>query len=458
MKPSRLVVVSQIPARTVVKTTDKGIKSDANKYKESFVRSIMIEEAEEDEEEESEEEKMRRLKELEKDPAYRQKIIEKEAQNLSKSKEFKAQSAKISEIMGDVKKNVLFENDIAQSCSEIILNSRIRTMNSFIHKFNTAIIGPRKSGKSIFLKYLCKEVILTLAVNKENEKKLILFCDFSEPEKYNGVLGLYTYVINLVFNELEKRVPFLADLKQKFVSHFLSLPGKDKQPLFPKAIRDDPAIVDIVDQLNELTYDIIKVMQDPAGLEKWLALVAAVPSRIASAFGFNIIWFIDHFDCVDITVPPQVPFNESLYSVFLVEYVKTMINYSEYIIASQDDERFFNVLQSNVQYGIDMTLKCRFFNIADIEIKDKYRNTQIKGILVEFSGDYQPVKVTINHCANCPGYLAVWNYLASKLKSEITNNEATQATLADIINPLLRLIFEEKTLPPTPIKFIKALK
>ena len=381
-----------------------------------------------------------------------------QAEALAQSKEFQSCARSIKDMMNIPDIKLVHEADMKKAIDKLIHDSLVFGSYSFVHKFNLAINGPRRSGKTVFAKHLFKEAVMSMALTNETETTLILTADFANPEELKGVFGLYEFLIKLIFEEISNKLSYVAGHKKKFIDHFLSLPGKDRLPQFPKLLRETHDFIKILPCLNDIAGDLIKALQDPFGLEQWFSCVAEIPRRIAEAFGFDdILWFIDHFDGSDIAVSPQVPFNEAPNSIFLSEFTKKMLVGSSYVIVSQDDERFISILPSLTDYGCDLLSSFKFFNITDMEIQRKVIRNQYD-IMIDFAGDYPPLRLTEKHCGSCPGYLAIWEYIASEINKRDLAAKQVQTMYIDAIQPFLSLVFDEKTIPPTKIKAIRKVK
>ena len=473
MKPSRLLVVTELPSNTLLR--GKGKYSNSRSIRERSLKNKILIEDDSDEEEKNElidensrledlySHSMDNLLGISGDKTFKhfdkKKRLEMEATELAKSKEFEIYADQIKELMKFSATEIAHQSDIKQACNTLIKESVISSgSRTPIHKFNLAISGPRKSGKSVFLRYLYKDVVIAMALSKETEKNLIIFTDLSNPKIYSGIFGLYELLINLIFNEIEKRRPELEGHKQRFVNHFLSLPGKDRLPPFPKIIRETHAFVNVLPFLEELGSDLLKALQDPFGLVEWFSVVVEVPSRVSKAFGFeDILWFIDHFDCIDISVSPQVPFNEARISVFLVEFAKKMLALSSYIVATQDDERFFSALPSSVEYGFDILSQFKFYSLTDMPISRKVYKNQYD-LLIEFEGEYPPIRLRESLCGSCPAYLAIWESMAMQIDKKDLSLKSVQSAFIDTIKPFMSLVYDEKTIPPTKIKSVSKIR
>ena len=476
IKPSRLLVVTELPSNTLLK--GKGKYSNAREMRDKRLKNkLSIEDDYSDEEDHNDgmdgnnsrleslySHSMDNLLGISGDKSFRRfdrkKKLEMEATELAKSKDFEIYAAQIEKLMNSTNiTNMSHESDIKQACNSLIQDSVISTgSNTPVHKFNNVINGPRKSGKSVFLSYLYKEVVITMALSKETETNLIIYTDLANTQLYSGIFGFYEFLINLIFDEVEKRRPELEGFKQKFIAHFLSLPGKDRLPPFPKIIRETHAFVNVLPYLEELGGDLLRALQDPFGLVGWFSVVAEIPHRVARAFGFeDILWFIDHFDCVDIAVSPQVPFNEARISVFLIEFAKKMLSLSSYVIATQDDERFFNALPATVEYGYDILSKFKIYSLTDMPISRKSFKNQWD-LLIEFAGDFPPLRLRESLCGSCPGYLAIWESIANQIDKKDLGLKTVQSAFIDTIKPFLSLVFDEKTIPPTKIKSVNKIR
>lgn len=377
----------------------------------------------------------------------RQITLDKEVQKYVNSAEFK-EEAKYFEENCVFRNQIIYQKEINKFCKKIIKNSIVFGANTYTHNFNDAVIGPRRSGKSTFLKLLQKDVLIALKVNKELDSTLVLTIDFENMEKeLQGMFGLYEFLLNLTFREIERKYQSMKAYKNKLIEYFMSLITKDRLPSLPAKFRQDPTFTKMIPGIMDLSKSIMTACQNPAGMEHWFTVVSQVPSSLAKIFCYKkVLFIIDHFDAADFIITPQVPFNEASYACFMIEFIKKMIFESTFIISSQNDEHFFETIQKLANYGVNLLDRLKFDPLTDVEIQNSAMD---ETVLIEYFNEENYVEVNRNH-VSCPGYVVIWNYVVTLLKRNKT--QQVQAAAIDVFTKFLPLIFDERSLPPTRIK------
>ncbi|EAX87254.1 hypothetical protein TVAG_084330 [Trichomonas vaginalis G3] len=376
----------------------------------------------------------------------RQIRIENEVESYTKSENFKEESTYFN-VNCSFSNQILYQSEIIKFTSNIIQNSLVYNYDSCIHSFSHAIIGPRRSGKTTILKLLQRDALISLKVNNELADTLVIPIDFDGIEtEIQGMFGLYQFLLSRTFSEIEKKKTQFNPYSSKLIEYFLSLVINDRLPSFPKIIRENQDFVRILQPLTEISRGLMIACQNPAGMDHWFDEVSQLPRNLSRIFGFKqVLFIIDHFDNADFVVTPQVPFNETSFAVFMIEYIKKMIADSTFIITSQSDERFFSAIEQNAPYGVSLVEKLKFYSVSDIDLLDVIEDGTV---VVEFNNDERTVEVTPKH-VNSPGYILIWNYIVTLMKRNKSDHAKVAAV--DVFSKLLPLIFEEKTLPHSKI-------
>jgi hypothetical protein len=295
------------------------------------------------------------------------------------------------------------------------------TGNSFtvVTKMRHAIIGPVKSGKSVFLRVVGETVLSRFIASGQYRKTLIFFVDVREViEEFGDPFKLYRLIVRITFTHLAAQRIDIQPYRDGLITYFERLPSLDKVIALPGkfVIEDDfRGAVPLLTILAERLFNSVSVLHS---LNAWLTNIVAFPHDVAAAFGFGgVTFFVDHLELSDFEIEPVEPFTAEPGSVTILEYLKFMLSNDSFVISGTEEEHLIEGLELLTEDGIDLRDGIESVSIVDIDT-DHSERFQFTLRLVD---DEQAMFLRLVDCGGCPGYLSLWDPIieqAERVKGE----------------------------------------
>jgi len=339
---------------------------------------------------------------------------------------------------------IKFQREIDSYCIKIIEEKVLYDGVSPVFDSKICIVGPRKGGKSVFLQFLSKNILVCLS-KTDYWRNYFYFClDFADvTQEIQSIIDLYIIIVKKSLLQLSYQNNLIEKHIQPIQKMLLSLPKNDRIPSIPKTILDDPKCISLVKHLEKIVQDGFQILQRPQYLSQWLDYCCGIPVMLSKMVGFQSVYYIfDHFDSSDITIFPEAPFNESSQTQVLSRYFKNVINAGQYIVSCQDEELFYQILTDTEPNLISSSF---FYSIADLPIP---KSLNAKGIRITFK-DATFVDVGSIECSNCLGFLIILDLINNEIskqsyiqnfKGELRDSIPRECLIKDLSKNLLILI------------------
>ena len=302
-------------------------------------------------------------------------------------------------------------DDMIGSARSLLVDHRFTHGYGFNHRHNIGIIGPRGSGKSTFLRIVAEEAILDLAATGEWKKTFVFILDWAKICSHvENLIEFYQAMVAVTLQQLQWQRPHFSKYLKMIQKHFESVTSLKRPPVLPKTFSYNSETKELALGLQKLTARLSASWNDPAGLTNWVNNIVTFPDQIAKAFGFKTSLLIfDHVDMMDITLSGiESPFQESEEFVYVIDVVKFAARNANFIMACQDQEKFYTILpsmtddpRSNINDYIRLV---SMIGLVPDPHEDKQFYVDIKGFNV-------PLVITTHHCGGIPAYLHIWDGL-----------------------------------------------
>ncbi|OHT08298.1 hypothetical protein TRFO_04908 [Tritrichomonas foetus] len=334
--------------------------------------------------------------------------------------------------------------DIRQFCCQLIENHRFFSGDDVFYNFKVGIVGPRKSGKSVFLKILSRQIVNEFS---NNGKLLHTFvCSFDMKQIVSSLSSFkdfYIEMVNIVCKALCAQRPILATLVNKEVKPFLLGVLEADPPSFKRHLLNHDLFKEFFNSVQEIGELLNLFWNDSQSLSQWYTNVTHLPALIAEAAGFDdVLFIIDHFDYSDVSVNARGRFKDANINVFVSEYFKFVISNHKYIISCEDEQKLYQILIT-LNDEINDYMPMEMISVSEIDADTATEAS----IAVSINGFDAPVIIQKEICGGIPAFIAHWNTLVhltseyEKIQKDTEESEESKLIAVAQMQLLLELCF-----------------
>ena len=281
--------------------------------------------------------------------------------------------------------------------------------NSFssFTKFRHAIVGPKKSGKSTFLKILYNGALGRMFANGQYRKTLFVTLDLREiQDKLGDPMKFYYEMVRRTFEHLAAQRVELIPFVDCLITYFEKLPTLEKCVPLPNKFTIAEDFRNAVPILTDIATSLWQCRNKIHSLSVWLTNVVSLPKYVARAFGFgNVHFVIDHLDLADVDIVPADPFDDDTQVATLIEYLKFMLNNDSFIISCDDEEHLLESLDLISDDGVDLRDGTEIVSVCDTDSEHSEKFC----FLLTVKDDHEKLRLRKVDCGGCPGYLHLWD-------------------------------------------------
>ena len=326
----------------------------------------------------------------------------------------------------------------------LLMNGRFNAGDGFGHRQNIGIIGPRKSGKSTFLRLLADEALVDLAATGEWKKTFVFILDWTKISPIaQDFAEFYHGMVAVTCQHLQWQRPHLAKHLSMIQKYFNSVTSLKNSPKFTKAfmVDDDTRVLSI--NLQKISDRMSSLWNDPTALVQWITSVIRFPIEIAKAFGFSkTLMIMDHVDTADVILSGLTdPFIESKEVVCLLDVIKFTIKSVNFIMACQDQSHFYAVLPSSTEDNTtNLNDHIELVSMIGL-VPEPDDNRQF---VINLVGVVAPIPFTVDTCGGVPSYLQIWeelNAMYDELEASEDDKEEKQVMLNVHVQEIMKLFF-----------------
>lgn len=321
-----------------------------------------------------------------------------------------------------------------------------------------AVVGPKQSGKSTFMKILSTKYIQLLNTMKLKKRTAVFIYDFDNFKKSTkNIFEFYGKFVQSSIIQLAEQYPLLKMHPQRKDAED-STHSTDKTPILDELIRAfnqftrneqfkplshqkfkyvpfDSFYTDI----NALVENIQDSLTKPNGIGEFLTATFLLPSNLAYILGYsNVHFIIDHLEALDVDVKPRSPF-ATKENVSLINYVNNLLSDTSYFISCTEEEKLFAILDA-LELRMTTEIKSVIGLVSD--------QSELKDVKLELD-DGSKVTLLFSYCGGCSGYISKWQDFAKlsasfKPKGKPTlSEEKNRLKLRSILNDLISILFSD---------------
>lgn len=315
-----------------------------------------------------------------------------------------------------------YSNEVGTYAVSVLKSSFYSAPNSNtgIIRMKKVIIGPRKGGKSTFLKILTKTLLQTILSRNMEKTNIIYYFDINnyldvidDPKLFlerftTSTITQLSYYYPLLHMKLSKcgydtkpsKTPVLDELIRVFSQFGLDTFTKPLTSNFPRYIPFEGFRLQIEDLCQRFQTAI-----ETDDTDMLLKNIFNFPKAISNIFGFKSVFIaLDHIDSSDIEVTSD---EKGLKTFKVIEYVKHMLYTSNFMISVTDEAKIYDILRPSKYYIIDLTFGNDFVSICNMIQK----TSKMREIVLEFE-DGKKKSVKYEDTCFCPGFVHRWNKIA----------------------------------------------
>jgi hypothetical protein len=310
------------------------------------------------------------------------------------------------------------------------------------------IVGPPKSGKSVFTRILADAVLARFLATGQYRKTLVFSLDLNDvADTMPYPLQFYKSIVDRTFEFVAaQRLDFIP-FRESLVAYFHRLPSLEKLVALPQQFVLADAFRRAVPILTKLSESLFEAANTFRSLDIWLTNVVLFPRQVALAFGFgNVHFVIDHLDLADFELDPVAPFDSGQEAVTLIEHLKFMLSNDSFIISGSDEMHLLEALDLFTDDGVDIIDGIQIVTVADI---DKGHNDRYL-FKLRLEDVPNPWYLRLADCGGCSGFLTLWHHLAKgadRLKNEEKKDQNSRVSkelrlsLLRKVRELAKLVF-----------------
>ena len=327
-------------------------------------------------------------------------------------------------------KNINVYEEIKKYAETFVEDHRFLSGKWVDHRMKMAVIGPRKSGKSILLGELTNQVLVEMVYTGEWKSTLVFSFDVLQIlrllNNYEALLGFF---VDSTVDAMLAQRPYLRhvtkDLKHKLKS--ITEMRAYVPKLSEKTVFDEIAI-----QLSDL-------WRDKDAIVPFFTSLFYLPIELAKASGFeNVLMVVDNFDCGDVQVVPRAPFTANQNYLFIIEFMKFALDNANFIIACKDCERFFQVMGPTDELGVDLMQGIDFVSTMDVvEVEE---DDLVAKYMVHLEGETMGLQLNVLLCGGVVHYLRLWDKLRRLVENLEGQPEQYDDNLFHAINAAQELV------------------
>ena len=276
------------------------------------------------------------------------------------------------------------------------------------HRFNTAIIGPPKSGKSTLLQMMAEQVTFDMVTAGDWKHMFVFMINMKDFAPYFTMLDVFykefmrklIHQIGLQNLAADKWIP---DIRRYF-DNLLT----DPMPLqISKTYMVNPTQKNINTQITTIGRGLMDCWREAVSLDWWFTSLLNAAVALPAALGFKkTLFVVDNFEYADVEVAAMEPFRGQ--SAFFGEHLKYVLSKSDYIIACQNTQLLYQAISPVDDDGIDLFKNTHFITTNGMSPNVVARDPPL---VLQIKNEPVPFVMKGADCDGIPNYMLLWRDL-----------------------------------------------
>jgi hypothetical protein len=294
-----------------------------------------------------------------------------------------------------------YHDPITQIAADFFVRHRFAVGSNSVYRFQGAILGPRRSGKSTLLGSALDQFLIELASTGRWKSTFVLAIDMKlVASLFGDYAKFYQFFLDRILNALAKQKPMVrSDLKN--IRNQLRSVTEMRPPL--GGHHSYPLI-------DGIAYDLNQAWRDPDSFDAFLTKVFLLAVSLPKAVGFeSVSLFLDNLDYCDIELFPHEPFTIKQNVAIAVENLKVALALVDFIVTTESGSAIYDVLRPTDDRSVDL--------LSRLDIITLYEATQDLGSRarydyhVQLLGESTPIRLDVGMCGGIVTYLGAWDEL-----------------------------------------------
>ncbi|EAY11307.1 hypothetical protein TVAG_344010 [Trichomonas vaginalis G3] len=296
-------------------------------------------------------------------------------------------------------KSLAFREELDAIVEVVMEKHGFTTLQGVLHRMRVFITGPRKSGKSTLLSLTAQRALIELAAGTEWKHTFVFAYDFAtNSHTVTDNAELYKTFVRATFAGLSAQRPLLSEHAAALSKAFCDV--VDGNPLLPKSFTASNDFRLLVPQISSILSFLQECWRDE-DKSAFIANAVAFPQQISAVFGFDRLLVIaDHFDAFATEMSPQ--------ELYVIGNVKILLNTSNFIVASQSQEKAAEIAKPADIDDDDLTQSLCKLSTLDVVNEDPFDGVEFS-LTIENSA--KRVQINFPLFGGCPAFLVMWNEL-----------------------------------------------
>ena len=325
-----------------------------------------------------------------------------ELEDVQKSRWFTKSLQRIFEFgFPEINESLIAYDSMIGIARSVIIDHRFNKKGGSSHRFNIAIVGPKKSGKSTFLSIFVQELLLELATTEKWKEFFIFVLDMEKLiETTDDLSSFYIYMIEATFKQMEHQSPQFEQYFPMIKKHFLSIIELKSPPIFPKPFRESEETHVLANELQQIANQLSNAWNDDSFFNQFVTNTMMFPKMISDIFGFkHYLLVFDNFELCDTFIMPNEPFSSSSENFQFASLMTFMISNNNFIISCKDHKYLTNLLL-NVD-GVPPIPD--YISTLNLCTERAYSKRQFNVVV-----NHKTIPLTVNNCGGIPSYIKSW--------------------------------------------------
>ena len=308
----------------------------------------------------------------------------------------------------DTTKGLFLTDEMNGYVKQSLLRQRFIAGTFCSHRFNTAIIGPPKSGKSTLLQMMAEQVTLDMVSADEWKNMFVFLINMKDFAPYFNMLDVfYKEFMRRLIRQLGMQQPAAVKWIPEIRRYFENL-LTDPIPLqISKTYIVNPAQKNTNARITAIGKSLMECWKEASSLDWWFTCLMNVAITLPAALGFKkTLFVVDNFEYADVEIAATEPFRGQ--SAYFGEHLKFVLAKSDYIISCQNTQLLYQAISPVDDDGIDLLRNTSFMTTNGMSENIVARDPPL---ILYMKNEPVPFVMKGSDCDGIPNYMLLWKDL-----------------------------------------------
>ena len=341
-------------------------------------------------------------------------------------------------VLAHLVKNINVYEEVRKYAETFVEDHRFLCANWVDHRVKLAVVGPRKSGKSIMLGELANQLLVEMVYTGEWKSTLVFSLDVLQIiPLLDDYPALLSFFVDTTVDAMVAQRPYL---------HCVTKGLKKKLKSITEMRAYEPPLSE-VSEYDEIALRLSGLWRSSDSAVPFFTTIFMLPILLAKVSGFeNVLMVVDNIDCGDIEVVPHEPFDPEQESLFIIEFIKFALDHCNFIMACMESDRFFQVMGPSDETGVNLMEGTNIASTLDVaEIDEEDMATRY---VISIEGETMGLPMNALMCGGVVHYLRLWDRFRRYAEDLEQYPERYDALIFNVINSaqeLVDLLYQQDT-------------